>query len=239
MALAWRPVGVVPRRFYVSQRRGDRVQQRPTGRNGLRRKSCQGPQHEPADETQHAVGKRSGDLAGIHQVVLGKGACIGHRHELGELAQRPSCAAQGIHRRDKGAVTGQLGAELLDGHAEVFGHQIVASEHDLAPNVDATPCSWYRFDGDIAFTVEAQRSVVEIRRADAQESVIDHHDLRMHVDRRATSDDRPIHAQPSVGVRAPEKSQQSLSGAVHRSLFESALRTARQNDDHFRPLGLP
>ena len=154
-----------------------------------------------------------------------------------ELAHRASV----VHQRLDGAVqaTGALDLDphLLDRHAEMLGEQPVA---EAAYGVrHLRPAA--RLDRHVGLGVEAQRTVAEIRAADAQHSIVDDHELGMDVEAAAFAQRgnvRVIDAEAAVPVGLAQPLDQARAQDVHGVLFQPAVREQAQQQHDLRPVGL-
>ena len=93
----------------------------------------------------------------------------------------------------------------------------------------------HRFERQVAFGIDRHRSVVEVRRPDAQQPVVDHHQLGMnlHVDPRgAVRRRRVIDPQPVPAIGRLQPAQQPIPVVAHCELFQMAMRRPRHDDDH-------
>ena len=99
-----------------------------------------------------------------------------------------------------------------------------------------------RLDGEIAFAVEADRTVVQVRRADAQEHVVDDDELGMdqHLafPALAIGDDRVIDPQPVVVIAFAQAADQPVAVGAHHQLFGPAMGFVGLDDDDLRPVGI-
>jgi hypothetical protein len=93
----------------------------------------------------------------------------------------------------------------------MFGQQVIPNRSngiDLAFAVSV--------DGNVAFGVEAERAIVEIRGANPQHASIDDQDLGMDVDRFAMLVERMIDAQPPISIELLQRRHQPRPRTVHR-----------------------
>ena len=98
--------------------------------------------------------------------------------QFAEGLQRPSFTLQRCNSAGKRTRSFELSADVLRGHIKMFAEQPVAKIGDDLRNSRIAAC----FESEIAFAVHAHRAVAEIRRADAQELVVNDHCLRVNVD---------------------------------------------------------
>ncbi len=106
---------------------------------------------------------------------------------------------------------------LRVGRAEMFGHQPFAHFADGGARGLV-----FGFEDHIAFGVQSHRAIVQIRRTDPQQPVVDNHQLRVHVDRRfivALGNGRIIDAQALMPIGAGQASQQPHAVAAHDELL--------------------
>ena len=112
---------------------------------------------------------RVGDAFDVARHVLGVGHAVIHR------AQAVAASREVLRGIEHASAAGKVSCDICCGHAAMVGQKAVPNVQDLRPLVRAA-----RLDGKVTLRIRAHGAVVEIGRADAQESIIDDHHLGVH-----------------------------------------------------------
>jgi len=134
-----------------------------------------------------------------------------------------------VGARDRGTQDRQADAEMLR-------QQRVTDTQDGLALLGALG-----IEGDVAFGVEGDGAIVEVRRSDAEEQVVDDHHLG--VDQQAAlfraGRDRVIDVKPVVSVDGLQAAEQPFPVRAHDEAFHDSIGHARADDHDLRPVGLP
>ena len=93
-----------------------------------------------------------------------------------------------------------------------------------------------RLDGEVAFGVGAHRAIVHVGRADAQEAVVDHHDLGMDhgVGRLLALLDGGIEQPHAIAAGRVDAPPEADAAVAHGMPFDPGIVAARRHDHHLQ-----
>ncbi|OAP36429.1 hypothetical protein AU381_18130 [Sinorhizobium glycinis] len=154
-----------------------------------------------------------------------------------EGPQTPLARVQPVDDGDEGACFLQHPLDLARLDVEMLRQERVANARDCGTLLRARG-----LHGDVALRIEPFRAVVEVRRADTKEPLVDKDHLGM--DRHLLlgtvrcRDHRIGDEQPAIAVRLLQLADEAVAIAPHHDFFEKPMRTAGGDHHDLRPVGL-
>ena len=149
-----------------------------------------------------------------------------------------SVSCKRIDRAVQAAGARQGGGHLGRRPVEMLGQELLAQAGDRAPNPRIAAC----LDREIAFGVDAERSIGEVRRADHQELVVHDQHLAVHVEAAGAviepGQHRTVKPVAAVAVRRAQRAVVAAAQHAHRRDLEPAALRERRQDRDFRRIAL-
>ena len=160
---------------------------------------------------------------GINQQGIGQSRLQPGRDWRREGLQAARVATQGINGLDYAAEAFNPCAHLGGAHPQMLAQQPVAKHADCLPGAGVGG-----FDRQVAFGVQAHGGIVEVGRADSQQTIVDHHELAVHVDWLAELV-RNIDPQPPEAVGGGEIADQTRAQHLQGIGFRPAAGLPRHH----------
>ncbi len=123
---------------------------------------------------------------------------------------------------------------FLLGYIQMFGKKTIAEGRDA--------CFHFRIarslDGQIAFSVESQAAIAQIRRADAHIGIIDDTDFAVYADAAffRVGHTRIIKRETVIAIDGPKPLEHPPPQNIHRMLLQPPIAAGMQNHDDIRSI---